>query len=357
MFHPHSRISALLAGALLAVAGCGSSHATSHKSSPTATPSGESVSAAPTPTPTPAPLSEPLLIQVENLYAARPQSGLSTADVVYEYDTEGGISRFTGIWFTRPPTADQVGPVRSARLVDLRLLRIYGGALLYSGASNYTQAELNTSGLKQYSPNNAVVGSTVLYRISSRVAPHNLYTNGSELATFSQKIGLSTVSYQLWQRTEIATLPAGGTAVSSFRVPVSQSETPIFTYDPVTGAYERSEPAAGGYPATGTLDDADPGTPWRTPNVVVLQVPVTTVAADNEDSSNVPWVDGLDFGIGPSATGTGQLAVGGQLYSINWTQGATGPPQLTLADGQAAPIVPGQVLFELVSSGSTVTPQ
>ena len=49
--------------------------------------------------------------------------------------------------------------------------------------------------------------------------------------------------------------------------------------------------------------------------------------------------------------------MGGQLYSINWTQGATGPPQLTLADGQPAPIAPGQVLVELVSTGQTVTPK
>ena len=362
MHHPRPLPSALLAGALLALAGCGTTHLVkSPTPTPTAiaTPTGTPV---PTPVPTPAPLNAPVLIQVENLYQARPQSGLSTAAVVYEYDTEGGISRFTGIWYTLPPTADLVGPVRSARLIDLRLLRIYGGALLYSGASNYTLAQLRQSGLPQYSPDSAVVGSTVLYRLSSRSAPpslygapHNLYTNGSVLATFDQKVALPEVAYQLWTRTAIAALPAGGTAVTSFKVPVSQSETPIFTYDPTNQAYQRSEPGGGGYPATGTLNDADTNAPWETPNVVVLQAPVITVAADNENSANVPWTDGLDFGIGPSASGTGQLAVGGQLYAINWTQGASGPPQLTLADGQPAPLVAGQVLFEVVGTGATVT--
>jgi hypothetical protein len=83
---------------------------------------------------------------------------------------------------------------------------------------------------------------------------------------------------------------------------------------------------------------------------------VSGVAADNENPSG-GYTEGLDFVIGPSASGSGQLAVGGQLYSINWTQGATGPPQLTLADGQPAPIAPGQVLVELVSTGQTVTPK
>lgn len=347
---------------VLAIAGCGSSvtgslgthtplvasNAAVDSPLPTPTPA-----PTPTPVPTPVPLGAPLLVQVENLDAARPQSGLSSADIVYEYDTEGGISRFTGIWFTQPPAADKVGPVRSARLVSIRLLRIYGGVLLYSGASNYTNAQLRASGLRYFNPDDAVVGSSVLYRISSRSAPHNLYSNGSVLASFEQKVGMGVVGYQLWQRTQVADLPAGGTPVTGFQVPISQSERPIFTYNPSQNAYERDEPGGGGYYATGTLDDADTGQPWEVPNVVTLQVPVITVAQDNENSANVPWTDGLDFDI--AGTGTGQLAVGGQLYGITWTQGASGPPQLTLADGQPAPLAPGQVLFELVSQGSTVT--
>jgi hypothetical protein len=358
MPHSRSRISALLAGTLLAVAACGGG--THPSSSPKATPSAvssPSTIAAPTPTPTPAPLSAPLIIQVENLYQARPQSGLSSADIVYEYQTEGGISRFTGIWFTRPAAADMVGPVRSARLVSLRLLQIYGGVLIYSGASNYVLEQLGDASGKHYDD-----PEPPLFRTSSPPpaaeygSPHNLYTDGSNLATFVQSIGLSTVSYELWQRTPVTSLPTGGTAVSSFEVPISPEETPIFTYEPATQEYERSEPATPEYPATGVLDDNNTNAPWESPNVVILQVPVSGVAADNENPSG-GYTEGLDFGIGPSASGSGQLAVGGQLYSINWTQGATGPPQLTMADGQPAPIAPGQVLVELVSTGQTVTPK
>jgi hypothetical protein len=358
------RSSQLVSGLVLtlAAAGCGSSPATPPVRTSASTQASnaalESPASTPTPTapPTPAPLAAPLMIQVENLYQARPQSGLSTADIVYEYDTEGQISRFTGLWFAPPPASYYVGPVRSARLVDLRLLRIYGGVLLYSGASNYTQAHLNSSGLRWRDPDNS--GST-LYRLFSRSAPpsllgapHNLYTDGARLATLERQTGMGQVGYQLWARTPVASLPAGGSPVSSFQVPVTQSERPIFTYVPGQGAYSRDEPGGGYYPGTGVLDDADTGQPWMVPNVVVLQVPVITVPQDNEDSANVPWVDGLDFAI--SGSGAGQVAVGGQLYAVTWTQGASGPPQLTLADGQPAPLAPGQVVIELVSPGSTV---
>jgi hypothetical protein len=345
---------------LLAASACGAaSHPPSSKPRASAKVSA-SASPIPTPTPAPPPLSQPLLIQVENLYQARPQSGLSSADIVYEYQTEGGISRFTGIWFAKPSTADSVGPVRSARLVSLRLLQIYDGALIYSGASTYVTQQAEQATGKNYDD-----PEPPLFRTSSQSAPpaykygapHNLYTNGTNLATFDQKIGLSTVNYQLWSRTPVAKLPVGGTAVNSFEVPISPEETPIFTYDPSMGAYERSEPATPEYPGTGVLNDANTNAPWESPNVVILQVPVTTVAADDENPDPPAYTAGLDFGIGPSASGTGQLAVGGQIYTINWTQGATGPPKFTLADGQPAPIAAGQVLIELVSTGQTATPQ
>ena len=350
-----TRTSALLAGVLLTVAACGgASHAASSTPKASATPTA-SASVAPTPTPAPPPLSQPLLIQVENLYQARPQSGLSSADVVYEYQTEGGISRFTGIWFTKPAGANMVGPVRSARLISLRLLQIYGGALIYSGASNYVLAQASAASGKHYDDPEPPLFRTSTPPPAARYgAPHNLYTNGSDLATFDQSINLSTVSYQLWTRTPIAQPPSGGTVASSFEVPISAEETPIFTYEPSTGEYQRSESATPEYPGTGVLNDANTSAPWDTPNIVILQAPTVGVAADNENPSG-GYTEGLDFGIGPSASGSGQLAVGGQLYSINWAQGATGPPQLTLADGQPAPIAPGQVLFEVVNTGATVT--
>ncbi len=356
MFPIRPSRSAAAAALVVALAGCGAASTArpaSHRAGPADSPSASST--LPAPSLEPAPLGAPLMVQVENLYAARPQSGLSSASLVYEYDTEGGITRFTAFWFTPPPASEDIGPVRSARLVNLRLLQIYGGVLLYSGASNYTLAQLRASPLRSYNPDSALVGSRVLYRISSRAAPHNLYTNGSVLQSFEQRVHMGTVGYQLWQRTQASALPAGGAAATSFQVPITAYERPIFTYDPAHGAYERTEPGSSAYPATGILRDADTGQPWEVPNVVVLQVPVITVPADNENAANYPWIDGLDFGIGPNASGSGQLAVGGQLYPISWDQGATGPPQLTLASGQPAPLVAGQVLIELVPQGSAVS--
>lgn len=339
MLTSRSQLTTLLAVAAIAVAACGSA-AKAPSRTPTPQPSSTPVpTQTATPVPTPAPIDAPLLIQVENLDAARPQSGLNQADIIYEYQTEGGISRFTAIYFHVP--ADRVGPVRSARLVTIKLLRVWEGTLLFSGASNYVSRLLNSSGLRHY---NETTAAGTLFRIYNRYAPHNLYTDGAHLAAFEQRHGQHFADYQLWTPTALTSLPPGATPMASFQVPISQSERPIFTYNAATGTYTRTEPE------TGPLNDANGG-PWRPSTIAVLQMAIT-VGPEVEDVSGT---HGLDFAL--VGSGNGQLAVGGQLYPITWTQGATGPPQLTLADGQPAPIAPGQVLFELVGTGQTVTPR
>lgn len=293
----------------------------------------------PTGTPAPPPQAAPYLIQVENLNDARPQSGLSTADVVYEYETEGGISRFSAMFFSTPTAT--IGPVRSARLATIRLVTTYDATLVYSGASDYVAATLANEGLRQY---NETSSQGALFRIGSRVAPHNLYTDGAHFAPFAQRVGPHTVNYQLWPRTPQLSIPPGGTYMPKFTIPVSDSEAPIYLYDVATGGYQRYEPD------TGLLTDADTQAAWEPKTIVVLPVPVT-VGPEVESGC---CTYGLDFAIGTS--GPGQVLVGGQEYPITFTQGAGAPPQLTLANGKPAPIAPGEVLIELVKTGRGVQP-
>jgi hypothetical protein len=79
----------------------------------------------------------PLLIKVSNESPkVRPQSGLSFADNVWEYQMEGyAQTRFTAVYYSQTP--DRVGSVRSARLIDVEnLVDMYGGILVYSGGSS-----------------------------------------------------------------------------------------------------------------------------------------------------------------------------------------------------------------------------
>lgn len=72
----------------------------------------------------------PLGVMIENHVEARPQSGLSSADVVYEAVAEGGITRFLALFYCQD--ASFIGPVRSARVPFMTMLREYGANPLYA---------------------------------------------------------------------------------------------------------------------------------------------------------------------------------------------------------------------------------
>lgn len=62
----------------------------------------------------------PLAVMIENHEEARPQSGLSYADVIYEAVAEGGVTRFMGIFYCGIAAGSvQLSPVRSARIYYL----------------------------------------------------------------------------------------------------------------------------------------------------------------------------------------------------------------------------------------------
>jgi Protein of unknown function (DUF3048) N-terminal domain/Protein of unknown function (DUF3048) C-terminal domain len=306
-------------GALvLLLAGCGSSGAVSPRA--TATPSAPA----------------PALVQVENSSPARPQSGLGSADVVYEYLTEGGISRFSAIYLHA--AAGRIGPIRSARLVSITLTRLYGAVLLYSGASQYVEQQIEQSGLPHFDETSA---GGALFRVSARQVPHNLYTDGAHISQLLAQARARAVTWRLWPRSSAL---SGARAVPAFVVPISVAEQPRWTFSAAAGGYTRTEPD------TGPFIDADAGKPLVAATVIVQQVTVS-VAPEVEDVSGAHGVE-QDVLSGGSA----QVFSGGREYEATWSQRSSGPPQFTMSDGSPAPIASGLVWIELVAKGSPATP-
>lgn len=79
----------------------------------------------------------PFIVKVINAPAeVRPQAGLMSADMVWETLIAGGVTRFSAIYYSQD--IDFVGPIRSARLSDFELIRMYRATLVYSGMSTGT---------------------------------------------------------------------------------------------------------------------------------------------------------------------------------------------------------------------------
>jgi hypothetical protein len=82
----------------------------------------------------------PITAIIENHQDARPQSGLSKGDVVYEAVAEGGITRFLSVFYCGVSAKEiKIAPIRSARVYYVNWAAEYGESPLFvhiGGANN-----------------------------------------------------------------------------------------------------------------------------------------------------------------------------------------------------------------------------
>ena len=127
-----------------------------------------------------------IAVKVENSDAAYPLAGLERADVIYEEPVEGGITRFAA--FFQCKDGGRVGPVRSARTTDPKILLQYSHAplLAYSGANPTVASDLEDAGVVSYTETSA---NAAYVRDGSRSAPHNLFVSVKKLYRIAKKSG------------------------------------------------------------------------------------------------------------------------------------------------------------------------
>ncbi len=139
----------------------------------------------------------PLGAAIENHIDARPQSGLSTADVVYEAVAEGGITRFLAMFYCQEPST--IGPVRSARIYFVRLVQGYGNHPLYAhvgGANTPGPAdalgEIRDLEWDHYNDMNQFAVPFPYYyrdyeRLPDRATEHTMYSSPVKLWEYAKK--------------------------------------------------------------------------------------------------------------------------------------------------------------------------
>lgn len=113
----------------------------------------------------------PIAVMINNHPQARPQSGLSKADIVYEVLAEGMITRFLAIYQSEKP--EVIGPVRSAREYFVDLSKGYGALYISHGWSPTAKEKLESEHLDYL--NGLFYDGTLFWRDQTRKAPHNSY--------------------------------------------------------------------------------------------------------------------------------------------------------------------------------------
>jgi Protein of unknown function (DUF3048) N-terminal domain/Protein of unknown function (DUF3048) C-terminal domain len=311
-------------GVGVALSGTGSepvaSSATSASSSaPTATPS--PTGTAPAPSRATDPLTgckvsdHPVIAaKIENIVAARPQVGLSMADITFIEEVEGAQTRLIAVYHSRFPK--RLGPVRSARSTDVQLLPLFGKpGLVYSGANPRVQRKIN---------NASIVTVSRSTRDHSRVAPHNVFVNLAAIA----RSKLSEASSIGWTFSDAA---PGAPAADSVRARVGHDRFD-FTYS--SGRYTVRWNGS-------RYSDGDNGTITKTDNVVIMNV--RNHPDGNRDVLGAPSVQSDTVGKGAVTIYRDGRKIAGQWQRTK----ASGSLRFTDSSGEPIALKPGQTWVAL----------
>lgn len=304
-------------------------------------PETSSAAPAPSPPPPPPPVSpltgrpvdgphKAMFVKIDNTAPAWPPIGLEAADVVYVQQVEGGLTRLAAVYGTRIPA--RVGPVRSARITDLELMRQYGTpGFAYSGANKYFQPMIRKAPIVDLSPDR-VPGP--YSRASGRKAPYNLVANGKALLAARPKVGtVKDVGFRF------GAAPAGGRDVrrATVRYPAARA---VFTWDPDTQRWlwsmgDKRMTTPGGQPLGGST-------------VVVQQVRIDGSPFRDTNRNSTPYM---------RTVGKGKATIlrDGKAWKATWERPTAAAGTTYRIDGVPVNFAPGQVWVALTGSAPTLS--
>lgn len=325
-----STATAVALAAAAAIAGCSSGGATPSGAAP---PSPPSASQKPPPPPkhpftgkTKGLSGRVLAVKVDNTENAKPQYGVRKADLVYVEQVEGGVTRLMAVFSSTLPK--YVGPVRSARVSDLHILRQFGKpAFAYSGAQSKLKPEIKDAPLYDVSQDSGASG----YSRSSRAeAPYNLLARPGTLRAQAKKaskpkdIGLTFADEA----------PSGGKAKSKVNVRYARAGFQ-FRW---SKKYEQWM-----IYQDGSRDMAAEGNQLGAQNIVVQWVKTTRSKYHDFLGNYTPLIH---------ATGKGKAVVlrDGKAYAAKWErEDDEDGTHFTQADGSAMPLHPGRTWIVLAA--------
>src|SRR3989344_548416 len=305
----------------------------------------------------------PLGIMIENSTAARPQSGLSAADIIYETVAEGGITRFLAIFYCQD--ASYAGPVRSARIYFIKLLQEYGDYPLYAhvgGANTDGPAdalgEIDDLGWGLYNDLNQFGVPFPYYwrdyeRLPGRITEHTVYTSTSKLWEYAKtkrnltnvdKKGKSwDVNFEKWIfKDDAGSSERGNLSKISFSFwdSFATDYAVSWTYEKATNTFKRNN---GGSPHL----DKNSGKQLEAKNVVIVF------------AKESPANDGYEGGhilYKLTGSGNGLIFQDGNAVKVTWNK-KTEESRLKFfdANGREISFVRGNIWVEILPIGNEVT--
>lgn len=271
----------------------------------------------------------PVIITINNHPAARPQSGIASADIVYEMVAEGNVTRLLALFQSEIP--EEMGPVRSARDYFIEITKGLDAFYVAHGYSPEAKEMLANGVVPNI--NGMQYDGTLFERLSKRKAPHNSYISREHVLEGMEKVKTRTEieKYPPLSFYDSAEEVSGGALASTIDIRYGSSEDfhHEYSYNSSTQQYSRT--------SGGDLTiDAVSGQEVSLANVLVFESNHSTI-----DSAGRQQID-------ITSGGKGYLFQAGVMKAIDWQQidGVLVP----MENGQPAKLVPGNSWIHLVKT-------
>ncbi len=274
-------------------------------------------------------------VSIDNGPKAQPQSGLNTADVLFEVPVEGGITRFLAVFYHNQ--ADVIGPVRSARHYYIDLVQSLKGIYVHCGGSYIAKEALAAGAVPDI---DEMANASTFWRDNTRSKPTNLYTSWENLQTLAAEKGLSSAEglegFNFYSSEEVSSLAQGTNTVID--IP--------YTYRAVSYQWDTDSQRYLRYSDGEPHMDAASDTQLYADNVVVIHNNSTLIDA-NSGLLDMTFVN---------SSGSGYVFQKGNVVPITWSMAQEGSPLvLTLSDGSEAKLLPGKTIFQVIVNDMAVT--
>ena len=275
---------------------------------------------------------------------ARPQSGLDYADVIFEEQVEGAITRYVAV-FQCHNAPGLVGPIRSARWTDVQMLSQLGHPIfIHVGGINPVIAYINRSSLV-----NVDLTTNLETHPTGRFAPYDTYTTTQ--GVWAQEKNLTKAPAPIFTySTKVPT----GEAVSQVHLDWSGTSDIYWRWNASNGTWQRYYNV--GYQSSPNIqpDILADGVQNQVQNVIVQDVNITYG----------PWVENSGGGLEAESHIIGQsgrafIFRNGRMIKGTWSVGAIGSTTRFLdSAGRVIPLQPGRTWVEIypVGASQVVTP-
>jgi hypothetical protein len=283
----------------------------------------------------------------------RPPFGLSFADIVYDYYHNGGYARYHAIFYGEDP--ELVGPIRSGRLPDDLLIRMYKSIFVYGGADSRIDARffdadyssrLVRGGFDAPACPPTAANPMCTFEPNGR---HNLVGSLTGLRAYAASKGINSTRQNLDGMAFHPTIPAGGKPVPQVYVRFSGDNYNRWDYDPATGRYMLYQDDVfdqGQGEKYAPLVDRVNNQPVGADNVVILVVPHEYFVRPPSEIVDILLSNG---------TGPAYAFRDGQMYEVTWNRPTNDAVlYLTFPDGSRFPYKPGKTWYQIVGKSSEI---